>query len=161
MDKTLTLVVTIDHCDPKEAFSLYNAACALHGNADVEMSFGRAYPSFEDLNEDSGTTSAAPAPAPTAPVAAPAPSAAPAPAPTPTAVAPAAAPASAPTPATSDDKPITFEGLSVAGSWLVDEGKMDAVLEALSKYGVQAMTQLQEQDYPAFAADLRALGAKI
>ncbi len=81
------------------------------------------------------------APATTATTAVQAPSAAPAPVPT--------------TPA------ITLEAISVAGSSLIDAGKMDDVMALIARYGVQTITQLKESDYPAFAAELRALGAKI
>lgn len=95
-----------------------------------------------------------PAAAPTAPAEAPAAPVVPTPAP----VAPVAptAPVAAP-----ETKIITMDDLAVAGSGLIDRGKMADVMSLLSKYGVQAITQLKESVYPAFAADLRALGAVI
>lgn len=56
---------------------------------------------------------------------------------------------------------ITQEMLSVAGAALVDDGKMDAVIGALNKFGVQAITQLPKEKFNAFADELRALGADI
>jgi hypothetical protein len=38
---------------------------------------------------------------------------------------------------------------------------MADVMALMTRYGVQAITQLKPETYPAFAADLRALGATI
>ena len=83
----------------------------------------------------------------------PAPAPVPAPAPAPE---PAPAPAPAPVPAE-----ITLESISRAGAGLVDAGKMPDIMAALKKFGVQAITQLKPEEYEAFAAELRALGAQI
>ena len=48
-----------------------------------------------------------------------------------------------------------------AGATLVDAGKMEPLLALLTKYGVQAITQLQPAQYGVFATELRALGAQI
>lgn len=48
-----------------------------------------------------------------------------------------------------------------AGAELLDAGKMDQLIALLTKFGVQAVTQLQAEQYTDFAAELRALGAKI
>lgn len=97
-----------------------------------------------------------PAPTP-APVAAPAPAptpAAPPVTPMPTAAAPApAVPVTAPT--------YTLDQIAKAGANLVDAGKMEQLLALLTKYGVQAVTQLTPDQYGAFATELRALGAQI
>lgn len=90
----------------------------------------------------------APAPAPAAPVS-PAP-VTPTQTPTP---APAAPVAGAPT--------YTLDQISRAGASLVDAGKMQQLLELLGRYGVQAVTQLQPEQYGTFATELRALGAQI
>ena len=87
-----------------------------------------------------------PPPAPAAPVTPPAPAPAPAPAP----VMPVAG---APT--------YTLDQISKAGAALVDAGKMEPLLALLTKYGVQAITQLQPAQYGVFATELRALGAQI
>lgn len=112
-----------------------------------------------NFNMPAGNTPVAPAPvqaAPTpAPVAAPAPvPAAPPVTPMPTAAAPASAvPVTAPT--------YTLDQIAKAGANLVDAGKMEQLLALLTKYGVQAVTQLTPDQYGAFATELRALGAQI
>ena len=55
----------------------------------------------------------------------------------------------------------TLDQISRAGASLVDAGKMQQLLELLGRYGVQAVTQLQPEQYGAFATELRALGAQI
>lgn len=76
---------------------------------------------------------------------------------------PVAAPAAAPAPAVpvTAAPAYTVDQLSQAGAALVDAGKMDALLGLLSKYAVQAITQLPPEQYGAFATDLRGLGARI
>lgn len=99
-------------------------------------------------------TPPAPAAAPAPPVAAPAgPAAPPAPAPAPQTAAPVMPVAGAPT--------YTLDQISKAGAALVDAGKMEPLLALLTKYGVQAITQLQPAQYGVFATELRALGAQI
>ena len=90
-----------------------------------------------------------PPPAPAAPVTPPAP----APAPAPQTAAPVMPVAGAPT--------YTLDQISKAGAALVDAGKMEPLLALLTKYGVQAITQLQPAQYGVFATELRALGARI
>lgn len=116
-----------------------------------------------NFNMPAGNSPVAPAPVQTtptpAPVAAPASAPAPAPAappvaPTPTAAAPTSAvPVTAPT--------YTLDQIAKAGANLVDAGKMEQLLALLTKYGVQAVTQLTPDQYGAFATELRALGAQI
>jgi hypothetical protein len=100
-------------------------------------------------------------PAGNAPVAA----SAPAPAPTPTPAAPPVTPmptAAAPAPAVPVTAPTyTLDQIAKAGANLVDAGKMEQLLALLTKYGVQAVTQLTPDQYGAFATELRALGAQI
>lgn len=95
---------------------------------------------------------------------------APAPAPVPVAPVPQPNPApamnppqpAAPIPAPVQEAPkIDMNAISRAGAGLIDQGKMQDVLAVLSKYGVQVITQLREDQFEAFAADLRALGAAI
>ena len=88
-----------------------------------------------------------PTPAPVAPVAAPVPTEQPA------AHAPAAVPVTAPT--------YTVDQIARAGASLVDAGKMEQLLALLARYGVAAVTQLQPDQFGAFADELRALGAQI
>lgn len=115
-----------------------------------------------NFNMPTGNAPVAPAPVQTAPTPAPvqtAPAPAPAPAappvtPMPTAAAPApAVPVTAPT--------YTLDQIAKAGANLVDAGKMEQLLALLTKYGVQAVTQLTPDQYGAFATELRALGAQI
>lgn len=93
-------------------------------------------------------------PAPTAtPTAPTAPVVAPAPAVTPEANVAPTVPTGAPT--------YTLEMIATAGTALIDAGKMDALLNLLGKYGVEALTALDPAQYGSFANDLRALGAQI
>lgn len=108
-----------------------------------------------NFNTPAGNAPVAPAPVQTAPTPAPAPTpAAPPVTPMPTAAAPApAVPVTAPT--------YTLDQIAKAGANLVDAGKMEQLLALLTKYGVQAVTQLTPDQYGAFATELRALGAQI
>lgn len=56
---------------------------------------------------------------------------------------------------------LDLDTISRAGAALVDQGKMQEILQVLQKYGVMAVNQLKPEQYPAFAEDLRALGAVI
>lgn len=72
----------------------------------------------------------------------------------------------APTPAQQttaqpQQKALTLNDIATAGAGLVDQDKMQQVIELLGKYGVQAITQLQPTQFDAFAGELRALGAAI
>lgn len=97
-----------------------------------------------NFNMPAGNAPVAPAPVQTAPT----------PAPVATAAAPApAVPVTAPT--------YTLDQIAKAGANLVDAGKMEQLLALLTKYGVQAVTQLTPDQYGAFATELRALGAQI
>lgn len=108
-----------------------------------------------NFNMPAGNAPVAPAPVQTAPTPAPAPApAAPPVTPMPTAAAPTSAvPVTAPT--------YTLDQIAKAGANLVDAGKMEQLLALLTKYGVQAVTQLTPDQYGAFATELRALGAQI
>lgn len=89
-----------------------------------------------------------------APVATPAPApAAPAQTVAPTNPAPAVPVTTAPT--------YTLDQIAKAGASLVDAGKMEQLLALLAKYGVQAVTQLQPDQYGVFATELRTLGAQL
>ena len=103
------------------------------------------------------TPTQTPTPAPAAPVAAPNP--APAPAAGQTSAVPGNTPA--PTVPVAGAPTYTLDQISRAGASLVDAGKMQQLLELLGRYGVQAVTQLQPEQYGAFATELRALGAQI
>lgn len=107
-----------------------------------------------NFNMPTGNAPVAPAPVP---IATPAPVTAPAPAPVPT-----PAPVAAPAPAVPVTAPTyTLDQIAKAGANLVDAGKMEQLISLLTKYGVQAVTQIAPDQYGAFATELRALGAQI
>lgn len=84
-------------------------------------------------------------------------------APAPTAGPVSVAPGNTPAPAVpvTTARAYTLDQISRAGASLVDAGKMQQLLELLGRYGVQAVTQLQPEQYGTFATELRALGAQI
>lgn len=55
----------------------------------------------------------------------------------------------------------TLDQIAKAGASMVDAGKMEQLLALLAKYGVQAVTQLQPDQYGVFATELRTLGAQL
>lgn len=55
----------------------------------------------------------------------------------------------------------TLEQLSRAGAALATSGKMPELMALMQKHGVQALTQLKPDQYPAMADDLRSMGAQI
>lgn len=118
-----------------------------------------------NFNMPTDNAPVAPAPVQTAPTPAPVAAPAPAPAPAPTPAAPPVTPmptTAAPAPAVPVTAPTyTLDQIAKAGANLVDAGKMEQLLALLTKYGVQAVTQLTPDQYGAFATELRALGAQI
>lgn len=96
----------------------------------------------------------APAPATPAPAVTPAPAPAPAQAPVTPAPAPAPVPV-APAPTYNRDQIMT------AGAALIDAGKINELMGLLNSFGVQAVTQLKQDQLGAFATELRKLGAQI
>lgn len=98
----------------------------------------------------------APAPATPAPAVTPAPAPAPEPVQAPVTPAPAPAPVPvAPAPTYSRDQIMT------AGAALIDAGKINELMGLLNSFGVQAVTQLKQDQLGAFATELRKLGAQI
>lgn len=75
--------------------------------------------------------------------------------------APAPVPAAAPAPAPVQTPAISLETISRAGASLMDQGKLPELQALLQKYGIQSVNTLDPAQFPAFAADLRALGAQI
>ena len=55
----------------------------------------------------------------------------------------------------------TSDQIMTAGAALIDAGKINDLLQLLSSFGVQAVTQLKPEQYGAFATELRKLGAHI
>lgn len=77
-------------------------------------------------------------------------------APAPVTPAPAPAPVPvAPAPTYSRDQIMT------AGAALIDAGKINELMGLLNSFGVQAVTQLKQDQLGAFATELRKLGAQI
>lgn len=98
----------------------------------------------------------APAPAAPAPAVTPAPAPAPAPVQAPVTPAPVPAPVPvAPAPTYNRDQIMT------AGAALIDAGKINELIGLLNSFGVQAVTQLKQDQLGAFATELRKLGAQI
>lgn len=98
----------------------------------------------------------APAPATPAPAVTPAPAPAPVPVQAPVTPAPAPAPVPvAPAPTYNRDQIMT------AGAALIDAGKINELMGLLNSFGIQAVTQLKQDQLGAFATELRKLGAQI
>lgn len=55
----------------------------------------------------------------------------------------------------------TLEMLAMAGSSLIDSGKLEQLVQLLGKFNVASLTDLAPESYGAVAAELRALGAAI
>lgn len=55
----------------------------------------------------------------------------------------------------------TMEQLARAGALLAQSGKMNECLAIMARYNIQTITQLQPEQYGAFATELRGLGAQI
>jgi hypothetical protein len=51
--------------------------------------------------------------------------------------------------------------IMTAGAALIDAGKMNELVSLLNSFGVQAVTQLKQEQLGAFATELRKLGAQI
>lgn len=75
----------------------------------------------------------------------------------------APAPAPQPIPAPQPQTEIDLNALSVAGAGLISQSpdNMKKIMDLLAAYGVKAITQLDKSQYPAFADELRKLGASI
>ena len=109
----------------------------------------------------------APAPATPAPAVTPAP--APAPAPVQAPVTPAPAPVQAPVTPAPAPAPVPVapaptysrDQIMTAGAALIDAGKINELMGLLNSFGVQAVTQLKQDQLGAFATELRKLGAQI
>jgi len=68
-----------------------------------------------------------------------------------------------PPPAVPTAAPPTFsrEQIMTAGAALIDAGKINELMGLLNSFGVQAVTQLKQEQLGAFATELRKLGAQI
>lgn len=61
----------------------------------------------------------------------------------------------------TEAKVYELDDIANAMAALIDEGKMVACMATIRKYGVPAINLLPKESYPAFAEDLKALGAKF
>ena len=91
----------------------------------------------------------------------------PAPVQAPVAPTPTAAPTAAPAPVQPPVVPVaaapayTRDQIMTAGAALIDAGKINELMGLLNAFGVQAVTQLKQEQLGAFATELRKLGAQI
>lgn len=67
----------------------------------------------------------------------------------------------APQPVPTSAPTYDMNQLAVAATQLMDAGKQSELLQLLSAFGVQALMQLPQEQYGAFATKLRELGAKL
>ena len=118
----------------------------------------------------SGAALTAPTPAPAqlppaAPVKPAQPTAAPAQAQAPTQpaapVQPPVAPPAPPVVPVAAAPTYTRDQIMTAGAALIDAGKINELMGLLNAFGVQAVTQLKQEQLGAFATELRKLGAQI
>lgn len=135
---------------PELANAINNLAAALAGKTSLDNP-DKSVQTEQNVMQYNPVTPVAPVSAPaqvTNVVTPPAPSPAPA-AQTPTNTVPTGAPQ------------YTMDMLAVAGTALIDAGRMGELCGLLAKYGVDSVTALNPAQYGAFATDLRALGAQI
>lgn len=153
--------VKVTICTPDLSEAIKELAAALAGKGKPLEAPGVSAED-KDVLKAAPAPVAQPTPAPAAPV--PVAQAAPVvPTPTPAPAAPAPA-AAAPAPAVQTATPAkayTLDDIANAMAALIDEGKMAACMETIRKYGVPAINLLTVEQYPAFAEDLKALGAKL
>lgn len=64
-------------------------------------------------------------------------------------------------PTTAVTQGFGMDQLAIAATSLVDAGKQAQLMGILSQFGVQYLTQVSTENYPALAAKLREAGAKI
>ena len=62
---------------------------------------------------------------------------------------------------TSPPPAVTHDQVMLAGSALIDAGKIGELQALLARYGVQAVNQIAPDRLGAFATELRALGAAL
>jgi len=75
--------------------------------------------------------------------------------------APAAPPVTPPGVPVTAAPAFTHEQLMNAGATLIDSGKINELMGLLNAFGVQAVTQLKQEQLGAFATEMRKLGAQI
>lgn len=79
----------------------------------------------------------------------------------PTQQAPVQAPQPSQAPVQTQIPTYTQQDLALAATQLMDSGKQQDVLNLIASFGVQALTQLPQEQFGNFATALRTLGAKI
>lgn len=79
----------------------------------------------------------------------------------PTQQAPVQAPQAPQAPVQTQIPTYTQQDLALAATQLMDSGKQQDVLNLIASFGVQALTQLPQEQFGNFATALRTLGAKI
>jgi hypothetical protein len=79
----------------------------------------------------------------------------------PTQQAPVQAPQAPQAPVQTQVPTYTQQDLALAATQLMDSGKQADVLNLIASFGVQALTQLPQEQFGNFATALRTLGAKI
>ena len=79
----------------------------------------------------------------------------------PTQQAPVQAPQAPQAPVQTQVPTYTQQDLALAATQLMDSGKQQDVLNLIASFGVQALTQLPQEQFGNFATALRTLGAKI
>ena len=147
---------------PELAAALMALAAAMKGTIPTQTG-AEALPPPVNPTQTAAPVYAAPPAAP-APVAASAPTApaqacttaspaTPAANPAPTAAPPVVPTAAAPT--------YNRDQIMTAGAALIDAGKINELMGLLNAFGVQAVTQLKQEQLGAFATELRKLGAQI
>jgi hypothetical protein len=148
---------------PALAEAMAALAAALQSNPIAPLQIGA------EVTPPPSVAPVAPATVPSAPVTAPAAPAVPFEAPhiapyTPPPVAPAVTPAP---PVTPPSVPVTaapaftHEQIMAAGAALIDSGKINELMGLLNAFGVQAVTQLKQEQLGAFATEMRKLGAQL
>ena len=70
-------------------------------------------------------------------------------------------PTAMPRPAPTAAPTYTMDQIAKAGAELAQQGRLPDLLALLQQFGVQAVTQIPEAQYGAFATALRGLGAQL
>lgn len=136
---------------PELAGAILSLAAAMSGTA---LPAPAATPA--QLPPAAAVKPATPPPAPVQPPVTPTPTPAPTAAPAPTQ--PPAAPPVVPVAAAPT---YNRDQIMTAGAALIDAGKINELMGLLNAFGVQAVTQLKQEQLGAFATELRKLGAQI
>lgn len=154
----LEMKITISTPDLAEAIN--NLAAAMGGKQIAENPSLPAATAMPNATAASvGTAPVSAGPSVTAPPSNPIPT------PVPTAQAPAPAQTAVPTPASNvplaAPPQYTVDQIMAAGATLMDNGKVNDLMNLLHSFGVQSVMDLKPEQLGAFATAMRELGAKI